>query len=153
MRRDRVIHAESQFAKAAQHPGFGRAGYSFVRIALILASLLASFFAFAVSPAEAAYIHTTVTGEYGKEGPKSTGIGSGCHIGYQSATQRLYLSSDNKIYGLQRTGPGSVTQLAGFPVEAVDSTCGFPDFEVDNSPGASKGNLYAVINSGGAIYG
>ena len=44
--------------------------------------------------------HTEVTGEYGKEGPKSSGLGVGCHLGYNGSTGHLYLAADGKIYGL-----------------------------------------------------
>ncbi|MBS1885802.1 MAG: hypothetical protein JSU06_01295 [Actinobacteria bacterium] len=94
--------------------------------------------------------HTEVTGEYGKEGPASTGIGGGCHLAYNSAAGDLYLASDGRIYGLAVT-PGTATPLGGnFPVSAGISTgCGDPDMEVDNS---GSGNIYAV-QSGGQIYG
>ena len=111
-------------------------------IVLVLTAALVAVFATA---AQAAYVHTNVTGEYGKEGPKAGGIGNGCRIAYQSANHRLYLYSDNKLYGLNRTAPGTVSPLAGFPVEASlgkESTCGDRDFDVDNTNGASKNNLY-----------
>jgi hypothetical protein len=94
--------------------------------------------------------HLEVTGEYGKEGPASSGTGAGCHLAYNSATQHLYLSSDGKIYGLA-VSPGSATPLGGsFPVNAgIGTSCGDPDIEVDNS---GNGNIYGV-QSGGQIYG
>src|SRR3954452_18280994 len=64
--------------------------------------------AFTASTAFAAE-HTTITGEYGKEGPKATGIGNSCRLAYDGVTGRIFLYSDNKIYGLQRNAPGSVT--------------------------------------------
>src|SRR5262249_11820418 len=94
--------------------------------------------------------HLVITGEYGKEGPASSGIGSGCRLAYNSATQDLYLFSDGKIYGLS-VSPGSATPVGGgFPLNTgLKRGCHDPDMEVDHS---GSGNLYAV-QSGGAIYG
>ncbi len=129
-------------------------------IVLVLAAALAAVFA---TSAQAAYVHTNITGEYGKEGPKASGVGSGCRIGYQAANHRLYLYSDNKIYGLNRTAPGTVAPIPGFPVEASlgKDGCGDRDFDVDNTNGATKNNLYAApstefiygFNSAGAPLG
>src|SRR5262249_51930237 len=105
------------------------------------------------SSAQAAYVHTNVTGEYGKEGPKATGTGTGCRLAYQSANERLYLLTENKIFGLQRSGPGSVSPIGGnFPLSVSRGECGDPDFEVDNSSGSSKNNLYYVA-SGSTVSG
>ena len=96
--------------------------------------------------------HVAVTGEYGKEGVSSSGIGNGCRIAYQAETQHLYLLSDTQIYGLS-VSPGSATPLGGnYPLDAVSSSCGDPDIEADNSGGSSKGNIYAVPSSH-LIYG
>jgi hypothetical protein len=94
--------------------------------------------------------HLTVTGEYGKEGPKASGIGNGCRIAYQSSSDRIYLLSDEKIYGLQRSGPGSVAPLGGaFPISApYSSFCGDRDLDVDQT----SGNIFAVPSST-QIYG
>ncbi len=122
------------------------------RIALIVGcAVVVGAFALSVASA-AASEHVAVTGEYGKEGVASSGIGNGCRIAYQSETQRLYLLSDSKVYGLS-VSPGSATPLGGnFPVEAVSSSCGDPDIEVDNSGGPSAGDIYAVPSSH-LIYG
>jgi hypothetical protein len=111
-------------------------------IVLVLAATMVAVFA---GSAEAAYVHTNVTGEYGKEGnAKLGGVGTGCRLAYQSANHRLYLYSDNKIYGLNRTAPGTVSTIPGFPVEANlgKDGCNDRDFDVDNTNGASKNNLY-----------
>jgi hypothetical protein len=122
-----------------------------------LLSLLASaLLATASTPARGAYLHTTVVGEYGKEGPKATGLGTGCRIGWHAATQRLYLYSDTKIYGLQRTGTGTVTPLAGgFPIAlpGIQSSCGDRDLGVDNSATGSAGNIYVTPSNPPNIYG
>ena len=120
-------------------------------IVLVLAAALAAALA---GSAQAAYVHTNITGEYGKEGPKSSGVGSGCRLGYQSANHRLYLYSDNKIYGLNRTAPGTVSTIPGFPVEANlgKDGCNDRDFDVDNTNGATKNNLYAAPSTE-SIYG
>ncbi|MGA8744428.1 MAG: hypothetical protein WB507_01010 [Solirubrobacterales bacterium] len=96
--------------------------------------------------------HTEVTGEYGKEGPKSSGLGVGCHLGYNGSTGHLYLAADGKIYGLA-VSSGSATPLGGkFPVTTGISTgCGEPDIEVESS---GAGNIYGVQSGGnGEIYG
>ena len=94
--------------------------------------------------------HLVITGEYGKEGPASSGIGGGCRLAFNGATQDLYLFSDGKIYGLS-VSPGSATPLGGsFPFSTgIGTSCGDPDMEVDHS---GSGNLYGV-QSGGQIYG
>ncbi len=124
-------------------------GFGSALLCLLVVSLMA-----VLAPHADAAEHTIVSGEYGKEGPAASGTGEGCRLAYQSATERLYLYSDNKIYGLQRNGPGSVTPLgAPFPLAGISRTdCGDPDFEVDNSSGASAGNLYAVT-SGATVSG
>jgi hypothetical protein len=126
------------------------------RLGLLLAVAVA-LLAVSATPAFGAYLHTTVTGEYGKEGPKAGGLGSGCRIGWQASSQRLYLYSDTKIYGLQRTAPGSVTKLGGnFPVAlpaGTNSTCGDRDLAVDNSGTGSAGNIYVTPSNPPTIYG
>ncbi len=94
--------------------------------------------------------HTEITGEYGKEGAKSTGVGNGCRIAFNSAAGNLYLYSDGKIYGLS-VSPGTATPLGGnFPFTTSSGTgCGDPDMEVDNS---GSGNLFGV-QSGGQVFG
>ncbi len=96
--------------------------------------------------------HTEITGEYGKEGPKSSGLGEGCRLAYNGSAERLYLAADGKVYGLA-VSPGSATPLGGkFPFNTEISTgCGEPDMEVDSSGG---GNIYAVQSGGaGQIFG
>jgi hypothetical protein len=123
------------------------------RVTLAAAALAAFFILFLglqVSPSFASE-HTEVTGEYGKEGPPSTGLGEGCHIAYQSSEAKLYLGAgSNKIFGLAVT-PGSATPLGGgFPIAAGSRTeCGDPQIAVDNS---GNGNIYSVA-SGGQIFG
>jgi hypothetical protein len=120
-----------------------------------LGLLIAAFVWLTTAPAWGAYAHTTVTGEYGKEGPAATGIGNGCRIGWHAATERLYLYSDTKIYGLQRTGVGTVAPLGGgFPVAlpGISSTCGDRDMGVDNSATGSAGNIF-LTPSNTNIYG
>jgi hypothetical protein len=126
-----------------------------LRTVLGLAAIaIASTLALGASQASAAYLHTTVTGEYGKEGPKASGLGNGCNLAYQSATHHLYYFADEKIYGLNRTAPGTVSPLGGgFPINAgIGSSCGDRDMAVDNSGTASDGNIYAVPSST-SIYG
>jgi hypothetical protein len=104
--------------------------------------------------AYAVYDHGSVTGEYGRTGPPSSGLGAGCYLAYQQASDRLYLFADSKVYVLSRTGPGSVTPLGGaFPVDTgVTSWCGDPHLAVDDSGGATAGNFY-VVPSDHDIYG
>ncbi len=118
--------------------------------AVLVAALV---MAVAATPSFGAYVHTIVTGEYGKGGSKSTGLGEGCSIAYQSANHRLYIYSDEKIYGLDRTAQGSVSPLAGFPVPVgLTSRCGDRDMTVDNTNGSSKNNIY-LTPSNTTIYG
>jgi hypothetical protein len=125
------------------------------RLALI-AILAASSFAVLVVPASAGE-HLVIGGEYGKEGPKATGLGtspSGCAIGYQSSEGRLFLLSAGKIWGLLRSGPGSVSPLGGsFPVTTgINTSCGDRDLEVDNSSTGTKGRIYAIPSSPATVY-
>jgi hypothetical protein len=104
-----------------------------------------------VSSASAAYVHTNVTAEYGKEGPKASGIGSGCRLGYNSSTHHLYLLSDSKIYGLSISGSTATPLGGGFPINAgINTGCGEPDIGVDSN----VGNIFAVQSGGGnPVYG
>jgi hypothetical protein len=139
-----VRNAASQFADSAQITGLLR------RIFAPLA-LLAVIGGMAAAPALAAE-HLTITGEYGKDGPKATGIGSGCHLAYDSSSEHLYLAADGKIYGLAVSG-GTATPLGGnFPFDTgINTACGEPDIEVDH---AGSGNIYGVQSgSAGQIFG
>ena len=138
-------HAASRFTDSIQSGGMRRRR-------LILAGVLLALFATPATTSAFAAEHLTVTGEYGKEGPKASGIGSGCHIAFNSSTQRLYLSSDGKIYGLS-VSPGSATPLGGnFPfTTGINDSCGEPDIEVESG---GAGNIYGVQSgSSGKIYG
>lgn len=138
-------HAKPRFAEGA-----GRLTPAVVFFCAAIVGLACSASSALATP------HPVITGEYGKEGPKASGLGSGCRIGWASATQRLYLYSDTKIYGLERTSPGSVTALAGgFPIAlpGIGSSCGDRDLGVDNSGTGSAGNIYIVPSSPGNIYG
>jgi hypothetical protein len=122
----------------------------------VLALLVASLLALSAAPAPAAYLHNTVVGEYGKEGPKASGTGDGCRIGWHAATERIYLYSDTKIYALHRTSPGNVTPVGGsFPVNlpSISSSCGDRDLGVDNSATGSAGNIYVTPSAPATIYG
>jgi hypothetical protein len=147
-----VRHATSRFADST--PGAGKGGGRLPRLVILVCAAVVGF---ACSASSAfATPHPVITGEYGKEGPKASGLGDGCRIGWASATERLYLYSDTKIYGLERTSPGSVTGLAGgFPIAlpGLSSTCGDRDLGVDNSETGSGGNIYVVPSSTGNIYG
>ncbi|HEX6229052.1 MAG TPA: hypothetical protein VFZ41_06260, partial [Solirubrobacterales bacterium] len=120
----------------------------------LLCVLVASFLALSTAPAPAAYLHTTVTGEYGKEGPTASGTGNGCNVEFHDASNRIYFLADGNIYGLERTAPGTVTPLGGsFPINAgITSFCGDRDLAVDNSAAASSGNIYATPSNTN-IYG
>jgi hypothetical protein len=120
---------------------------------LSVAALAAATLAIAAAPAPAAYIHPNVTGEYGKEGPKASGLGSGCRISYNKASQRLFVFSDGKVYGLHVTPPGTATPLGGtFPFNTeIGTSCGEPDMDVESG---GAGNIYAVQSTGiGKVYG
>jgi hypothetical protein len=122
------------------------------RLALAIAGASIAMACAVLAGGASASEHIVVTGEYGKEGPPSSGVGNGCRIAYQGETQRLYLLSDTKVYGLS-ISPGSATPLGGsYPLAGVNSSCGDPDIEVDNTGGPSKGNIYAVPSSH-LIYG
>jgi hypothetical protein len=110
---------------------------------------LASCFAAGASPAAAELAHTTVTGEYGKEGPKASGLSGGCYVEYESAEHRIYFMANNKIWGLDRTGVGTVSPLgAPFPITVTRGECNDPHMTVDQS----SGNIYQVPSQT-SIYG
>jgi hypothetical protein len=145
-----VLIASSPSADGSGAPAIGRR--VLLRLALAAALLTVGFLLVASSPARAAE-HVTVTGEYGKEGPKAGGIGNGCNIAWQGASNRLYLLADNKIYGLNKTAPGSVTPVGGsFPLNTQNSSCGDRELAVDNSGAGSNGNIY-MVPSNNNIYG
>jgi hypothetical protein len=163
--RERVRHAGPRFAHVRttgasfisqdlsplqRDQGSGAPATRRLRTILALAGLaVVSTLALGASQASAAYLHTTVTGEYGKEGPKASGVSGGCNLAYQTATHHLYYFADEKIYGLNRTAPGTVAPLGGgFPISAgINSSCGDRDMTVDNSGTSSAGNIYAVPSS------
>ncbi len=135
-------------AASRRTPELGRTRTARVGAVLFLAAALLAIVA---SSASAAYVHTNVTGEYGKEGTKASGLGGGCRLGYDSTSHHLYLDSDSKIYGLSISG-GTATPLGGgFPVNAgINTGCGEPDIGVDSS----VGNIYAVQSGqSGQVYG
>ncbi|HWB68924.1 MAG TPA: hypothetical protein VG518_03010, partial [Solirubrobacterales bacterium] len=112
----------------------------------LLLALVVCLLAGPVSQGRAAE-HTEITGEYGKEGPKSTGLPSGgCRIGWDSGAEHLLVFGEGSIYGLA-VSPGAATALGGkFPISAgIGTSCGEPDMEVD----PSNGNIYAVQSGGG----
>ena len=114
----------------------------------LLVAIVTALLAVAATPALGAYIHTTVTGEYGKDGPKASGLGNGCSIAWHASDARIYLLTENKVYGLHRTAPGSVTSVGGtFPFASQNSACGDRDLAVDNSATATNGNIYMVPSS------
>jgi hypothetical protein len=135
----------------------GSGALSLRRTVVILAVAVA-LLALSAASASAEYRHTTVTGQFGKEGQESGlpkgGIGGNCWIAYQSANHHLYLFAESKIWGLDRTSPGVVAPIGGgFPVNTgQNSNCGDPNLAVDNSSGGSKNNLY-MVPSNNNIYG
>jgi hypothetical protein len=139
---------ETQSAVSIRPAGRGRStllGAVVAAAVALTAFCLAQVFA---SSAEAAE-HTTITGEYGKEGPSASGIGTGCSMAWHGSTNRLYLFSDDKVYGLTKTAPGSVTPVGGaFPFSTgVNASCGDRDLAVDNSPTGTNGRIYFVPSS------
>jgi hypothetical protein len=105
--------------------------------------------ALSASTALGVYVHRDITGEYGKGGPKATQLGTGCKIDYHEASGRIYLFSDQQIYALERTGPGSVTPVGGgfpAPTSSGSSECtSAADLEVDQS----TGRIFPVPTVGG----
>jgi hypothetical protein len=94
--------------------------------------------------------HTEITGEYGKEGPKSSGL-AGCRIAWDSGAEHLLDFGEGKIFGLA-VSPGSATPIGGnFPISTeIGTSCGEPDMDVDSG----TGNIYAVQSGGeGQIFG
>ena len=104
--------------------------------------LALTLLAVSAAPATAVeYGHTVITGEYGREGPKASGTANGCLLAYQNAEHRLYFMGNEKFYALHWNGPGSVTQVPGFPVQGpVNAYCygAEPAFTVDQL----TGNIY-----------
>jgi WD40 repeat protein len=116
--------------------------------ALGLLALVAVFASILLAPkANAAeYGHTLTVAEYGKDGPAASGLGGGCHIAYQETSDRLYLLAGGTIYGLHISPPGTATPIGGpFPLASgVFGGCGDDGIDVDNTAGASAGNIYAA---------
>jgi Fibronectin type III domain len=115
-------------------------------------SLLLLGLAFGAGSAAAENIHPTALGSYGKEAVASTGTGNGCRITFHRAEKRLYLFSDQKIYGLKITAPGTAEQIAGYPVVTGISSnfCTQSDMAIDNTAGASAGRNYLIAGGQGA---
>jgi hypothetical protein len=113
----------------------------------LIAMVAALAFALFASPARAAdYGHTLTVAEYGKDGPAASGTAGGCHIAYHDATDRLYLAAGSSIYGLDISPPGTATPVgAPFPIATGQFLgCGDNSIAVDNTAGATAGNIYAA---------
>ena len=128
--------------------GFGRAAVG----TGVLGAFTILLFVMPVSSSLASQ-HIVASGEYGKEGPKSTGLGGGCRLAYQEvdpASRPAIRLEDRRSLRLagKRHALGG-----GFPINAgINSGCGDPDLEVDDSGGSSSGNIYATP-SNTSIYG
>ena len=119
----------------------GRQAGGVCGLALISAVL---FLAFAAAPASAELAHTTVIGEYGKEGPPAGGLGGGCDISFQTSEQKLYFMGGGQIYGIHRTGVNTAVPVGGgYPVSVSGGECGDPDMAVSNF----NGNVYQTPSS------
>ena len=100
------------------------------------------FLLFAAVPAFAANEHTTITGEYEKQGP-GTGLGEGGQVAFDPINDYLYLCADERYYRLHRPGHGAADPAGtvGRP-GPFSTTCA--DFDVDDSATASAGNVLSV---------
>jgi hypothetical protein len=122
--------------------------------ALLVAALIGTFLVFflglQVAPSFASE-HTEITAEYGKEGAPTTGLGQGCHIAYDGASERLYFAGgESLLYGLGISSPTATPLGGNFPIQTGTRTeCGDPQIAVNTS---GTGNIYVVASSG-AIYG
>ena len=105
--------------------------------------LLSCFFlVFAAVPAFAANEHTTITGEYEKQGP-GTGLGEGGQVAFDPINDYLYLCADQRYYRLHRPGHGAADP-AGTVARPGPFSTTCADFDVDDSATASAGNVLSV---------
>jgi hypothetical protein len=81
---------------------------------------------------------------FGNDGTSATSFGSARGVALQQAEQKLYVydAGAGKIYGFHRAGPGEYTSLGGnFPI-TVETGGEDADIDVDDTSGATKGNIY-----------
>jgi hypothetical protein len=95
------------------------------------------------APASAQLAHPSVSFEFGTDGTASTTFQyPNGGIAYQEANKRLYVESENKIYGFSNPSPGVFTPLGGSLPFSVEYSGYFSAIAVDNSAGATANNIY-----------
>ena len=80
---------------------------------------------------------------FGTDGTSATSFSNALGVALQQSEQKIYVydSGAAKIYKYNRLGPGSYTPVGGnFPLSVLTGY-GDPDLDVDDSGGASKGNI------------
>jgi hypothetical protein len=92
--------------------------------------------------------------EFGSDGTSATSFGNAASVTAQPDEQKIYVydSGAAKIYKYNRLAPGSYTTVGGnFPLSVLTGF-GDPDLDVDDTSGATKGNIY-YSQDGDEIFG
>jgi hypothetical protein len=91
---------------------------------------------------------------FGNDGTSATSFSYASGVALQQAEQKLYVYDPNvqKIYKFNRLGPGEYTPAGGTWPVTVDTQYGDPDLDVDDTSGASKGNV-VFSQDGEGIFG
>jgi hypothetical protein len=141
----------------------------------LLALLLASLFGLNASPASAAWLHPSLSEEFGPDGTSSSvfGVGTVTGLVYDQIAERLYVSRPyltgaggppispqpaRGIYGYEASSPGTHTALGGgFPIPLFEPTSNSTSLLVEEAEGtilyADGNNLYSYEADGNALPG
>ena len=132
-------HSETALTKESDSP----LGRRLVRLFSLAALLGALALAFEAAPASAVTGYFNL-GHFGSDGTEASEFGDPDDLAIQSAEQRLYLidKSGNSVPGFDISTALPYTPLGGnFPISAGNSS-GDPGLGVDNTAGATAGNIY-----------
>ena len=112
--------------------------------AFALASIAGMAFA---APSWGAYVHPSVTEEFGSAGTSGSSFSTINTLAYQQATDRIYVLDvgAGKIYGFSHPSASTFTPLGGsFPLAFPGAGPNDSDIAVDNSAGTTAGNIYGT---------
>jgi phosphodiesterase/alkaline phosphatase D-like protein len=113
----------------------------------LLVALVAAACALFAAPASAQLAHPGVSYEFGRDGTAATNFsGAKSGLAFQQADDRLYVAAEEKINAFSVSSPGTVTPVGGsFPFASGGTYSS--GIAVDNTAGASAGNLYLSYNT------
>jgi hypothetical protein len=111
----------------------------------VLAAAACSLFA---ASASAQLAHPAISYEVGPDGTPATEFTYPTGgLAYQQANKRLYVESENKLYGFSNPSPGTFTPLGGNLPFAIGENSFFSGIAVDNTGGPTENNLYHAYST------